>query len=275
MDPHFGALFNQIQTKTVHRVLSPIANRVSQLVLFNEAVEIAGNGIGDGNIRGDGASTKGFVDQSISISISSDLPAFTRDISAALVELTGAALEGHDPRDYLPASASADENGEEVKYVSMASACDELMAAGDDLAAAASVVALSASYNGSGRGKVAVFLSSRARQERARLVEAAKRVLRQTLCVLLVADHQEVKRLVGALEKSSELFVRLIDARTLKELVPRFKGFTDHMLRVADVVESRARELTSAKRSEALAASLMALQKTPHTLCGAMQTFIK
>ena len=269
MDPHFGALFGQIQTKTVHRVLSPIANRVSQLVLFNESVELGATAGKDGNSRREGAAN---FDQTVS----SDLPAFTRDIHAALVDLTSAALEDHDPRDLIPASASTKNDGSETKAISMAAACDELMAAGDDLAAAASVVALSANYNAvSGRGKTAIALSSRARQERALLVEAAKRVLRQTLRVLLVADRQEVNRLVSVLEKASELFVLLTDSRSLKELVPRFKRFTDHMLEVADAVEARARELTSAKRSEALAASLMALQKTPHTLCGAMQTFIK
>ena len=155
----------------------------------------------------------------------------------------------------------------------MTTACDDLMAAGEDLANAASVVALSASFGGG--AKAVKALSSRARDDRARLVEAAKRVLRQTLRVLLVADRQEVKRLVKVLDVADELFVQISDAPTLKELVPRFKGFTDHLLKVADVVEARARELTSAKRSEALVASLMALQKTPHTLCGAMQTFIK
>ena len=263
MDPEFSALFGQIQTKTVHRVLSPIANRVSQLVLFHEAHEVS-------ILQGD----HGRVGPAKSAEVASqmvvaDLPVFTRDINAALRGLTSAAMEGRE---------DAGENGPNPREEddAMASACCDLLASGESLAAAASAVSISAELHSThGGGKVVWAHSSQSRAERARLVEAAKLVLRQTLHVLLIADRQEVQRLLRLFDRATESFSRLVDSSTMKELVPRFKGFTDLLLDVSDGVASRGRELTSARKTEALAAAQVTLQKTPHTLCGAMQTFIK
>ena len=263
MDPQFSALFGQIQTKTVHRVLSPIANRVSQLVLFHEAHEVS-------IIQGDDHESNGAKSTDAGHRIvSADLPGFTRDINAALRGLTSAAMEGRDAHD--------NDEGDVVERKAedddaMATACCDLLAAGESLASAATTVSLSAELQPGNRG---VSTQSHARVERARLVDAAKHVLRQTLNVLLIADRQEVQRLLRVFGRATEAFSQLVDSRSLKELVPRFKSFTDLLLEVSDAVEMRGRELTSAKRSEALAASLVTLQKTPHTLCGAMQTFIK
>ena len=259
MDPQFSSLFGQIQTKTVHRALSPIANRVSQLVLFHEAHEVS-------FIQGDSEKIK-CGNELVSV----DLPRFTRDINAALKGLTTAALDGRDIGAVALEEASISLMSSPKRASNtMPSACRDLLAAGESLAAAAASVSLSSEIT-----IVASSSTSHARVERGRLVEAAKHVLRQTLRVLLIADRQEVERLMVIVEKSSELFVQLIESRSLKELVPRFKYFTDHLLEVADVVELRSRELTSAKRTEALAAALITLQKTPHTLCGSMQTYIK
>ena len=271
MDPQFSALFGQIQTKTVHRVLSPIANRVSQLVLFHEAHEVSviagGEGDGRRRERGDGNETGCLL-------LSADLPLFTRDINVALEGLTTAALEGRDARNGLHASAkSAADNTSTMEVGDMSAACRDLVIAGESLANAASTVSLTAEMRGG--DALGSKVDRQSRSERARLVDAAKHVLRQTLRVLLVADRQEVRRVLRVFDRASESFSLLIESRQLKELVPRFQTFTDDLLKVSDAVEKRSRELTSAKRCEALAASLVALQKSPHTLCGAMQTFIK
>jgi hypothetical protein len=121
--------------------------------------------------------------------LSGNLPTFTHVIRHALEELTTAALEGHEPNEPLPPPADGDFD---LERISMASSCRDLLAAGDNLATAATQISLSVKLGHTTGGNLDSAMQFR--NERIKLVDAAKNVLQGecTLFYFYVSSSREL-----------------------------------------------------------------------------------
>ncbi|XP_064630098.1 uncharacterized protein LOC135488988 isoform X2 [Lineus longissimus] len=157
------------------------------------------------------------------------------------------------------AQRNADISNDQELHNQMPSACDLLLLAGNNFVVTTR----------------RLELEPRSKEAWRHLVRTAKDVLEGTMKVLLVSDDADVRRIVSAARLLEERTGLVIGVKSMKALVLAFKGFTEALMLLSSLVETRQQELTNPRQRERLLIGMTLLRKSGPMLCSSMQTCVK
>uniref|UniRef100_H3AU51 Uncharacterized protein n=1 Tax=Latimeria chalumnae TaxID=7897 RepID=H3AU51_LATCH len=110
---------------------------------------------------------------------------------------------------------------------------------------------------------------------REELVTSAQKVLQGTLKILLIEDNAGVRKIVQAAHQLLDCLTQVESARDMSELLISFKGFTEALLLLKNLVEGRIQELKDPVEQQHLDHTLETLKKCIPMLHTATHTSLK